>query len=247
MRLSILNFIFLPLISFAQQPQASISKKEVEIGGRVDLIYKVELDKNDRFDFKPINGTFPAKLTLTNASLKTADFNDIEITLFEDSMIRQGNKKIWIGVYELTPWDSGLVVLEGQRFMINDSTFDFPSVYLQCNLIPHVKGQGLYDIKEHFAKTPEKQSWIVFFLKIYFLVVTSNSRLLNLSLFRYKKEFHTSKTRNGIILESENITSNRCARKSRVMEKRSIKRTFCRSVLHSKIVFDRTIQFEFTR
>lgn len=165
MRLAILLFSLLPLISVAQQPQASISKKEVEVGGRVDLIYRIELDKNDRFEFKAKNGIFPAKLTSTNASLKTSNFNDIEITLFEDSMIQQGNKKIWMGVFELTPWDSGLVVLEGQRFLVNDSTFDFPSVYLQCNLIPHVKGQEIYDIKEHFAKTPEKQSWIIFFLK----------------------------------------------------------------------------------
>jgi hypothetical protein len=165
MRLAILLFSLLPLILVAQQPQASISKKEVEVGGRVDLIYRIELDKNDRFEFKAKNGIFPTKLTSTNASLKTSNFNDIEITLFEDSMIQQGNKKIWMGVFELTPWDSGLVVLEGQRFLVNDSTFDFPSVYLQCNLIPHVKGQEIYDIKEHFAKTPEKQSWIIFFLK----------------------------------------------------------------------------------
>jgi hypothetical protein len=165
MRLAILLFSLLPLNSVAQQPQSSISKKEVEVGGRVDLIYRIELDKNDRFEFKAKSGIFPAKLTSTNASLKTSNFNDIEITLFEDSMIQQANKKIWMGVFELTPWDSGLVVLEGQRFLVNDSTFDFPSVYLQCNLIPHVKGQEIYDIKEHFAKTPEKQSWIIFFLK----------------------------------------------------------------------------------
>ena len=158
-------FLIVPLVLFSQQPQASISKKVVEIGDRVDLIYRIELKKNDRFNLNPHTGIFPAKLTSQNSALTTTDFEDIEITYFEDSIIEQGNKKIWMGVYELTPWDSGLVVLQGQRFTINDSTFDFPSVYLECKLVPHKKGQEIFDIKESFAKVPKSQSKLIFFLK----------------------------------------------------------------------------------
>jgi hypothetical protein len=32
-------------------------------------------------------------------------------------------------------------------------------------LVPHKKGQEIYDIKESFAKTPERKSWLIFFLK----------------------------------------------------------------------------------
>jgi len=158
-------FLIVPLVLFSQQPQASISKKVVEVGDRVDLIYRIELKKNDRFKLNPHTGIFPAKLTAQNSALTTTNFEDIEITYFEDSIIEQVNKKIWMGVYELTPWDSGLVVLQGQRFTINDSTFDFPSVYLECKLVPHKKGQEIYDIKESFAKVPKSQSKLIFFLK----------------------------------------------------------------------------------
>ncbi|MBM3186243.1 MAG: hypothetical protein FJZ67_08075, partial [Bacteroidetes bacterium] len=141
--LSIL-FLILPWTSLAQQPQASISKKVVEVGDRVDLVYRIELDKKDKFTINPHSGIFPAKLTSENSSLTTTNFNEIEITLFEDSIINKGDKKIWIGIYELTPWDAGLVVLQGQRFNINDSTYDFPSVYLECKLVPHKKGQEIF-------------------------------------------------------------------------------------------------------
>jgi hypothetical protein len=165
MRYFSLLFLILPWALLSQQPQASISKKVAEVGDRVDLVYRIELNQKDKFNFNPHSGIFPAKLTSENSSLTTSNFNEIEITLFEDSMINKGDKKIWMGVYELTPWDSGLVVLQGQRFTINDSTYDFPSVYLECKLVPHKKGQEIYDIKESFAKTPERKSWLIFFLK----------------------------------------------------------------------------------
>jgi len=160
-----LLFLILPWTLLSQQPQASISKKVVEIGDRVNLVYRIELDKNDKFNFNPHTGIFPSKLTSQNSSLTTTNFNEIEITFFEDTIINKGNKKTWMGVYELTPWDSGLVVLQGQRFTINDSTYDFPSVYLECKLVPHKKGQEIFDIKESFAKTPDRKSWFIFFLK----------------------------------------------------------------------------------
>lgn len=167
MKYDFLLVLIFPLVLFSQQPQASISKKIVEVGDRVNLIYRIELDQKDRFELIAHKGNFPAKLTLENATLTTSNFEDIEITFFEDSMIKQGDKKIWMGLYELTPWDSGLVVLQGQRFTINDSTFDFPSVYLECKLVPHQKGQEIFDIKEYFAKTPERQSPMIFFLRYF--------------------------------------------------------------------------------
>lgn len=165
MRFAVHVLLIFPAMLSAQQPKASISRDKVEVGGRVDLIYKIELNKSDKFSLNPLTGNFPAKLTTVNSSLKTTSFNDLEIIGFEDTMITQVNKKVWLGVYELTPWDSGLVVLEGQRFVIDDSTYDFPSVYLECNLVAHKKGQGIYDIKESFIKTPEKQTWLLFFIK----------------------------------------------------------------------------------
>lgn len=156
---------FVSFSLFSQRPVASISSKKVDVGGRVNLVYKIELKKNDKFEFKQLRGTFPAKLTSLNSDLKTAEFNEVEIISFQDSIINKGNTKTWIGLYELTPWDSGLIVLEGQRFSINDSTFDFQAVYLECNLVAQKKGQGIYDIKETFAEIPERQTGLIFFIK----------------------------------------------------------------------------------
>lgn len=165
MRLLTFALLFFSFPLFSQAPLASISTKKVEVGGRVELVYKIELKKNDRFKFEPLKGTFPAKLTTLNSNLKTASFDEIEVISFRDSTYKEGKTKIWLGVYELTPWDSGLVVLEGQRFILNDATVDFPAVYLECNLVSQIKGQGIYDIKETFATIPERKNGWIFFIK----------------------------------------------------------------------------------
>ena len=156
----ILFFNCLTLI--AQQPQARISKNKVIVGNRVELIYTIKLKKGDKFKFGKLSGNFPAKITNENSSLKGGEFNEIEIVNFDDSIIIDGKDRMWIGVFELCAWDSGLVVLEGPRFTLNDSTGSFPSTYLQCNLIPHKKGKGIYDIKESFIKAPMEKDWLYY-------------------------------------------------------------------------------------
>lgn len=153
---------------FAQQPVVRISSEKVTVGNRVNLIYSIQLKKGDNFKFDKIHGSFPAKITSDNSSLKGGEFNDIEIMDFQDTIILKGKTKTWIGVYELCAWDSGLVVLEGQRFTLNDSTSDFPSVYLKCSLVPHKKGQDIYDIKESFIKTQYKKDWLYYGLRYVF-------------------------------------------------------------------------------
>jgi hypothetical protein len=163
MRNWILVIFFLNFLSLlAQQPEARITKSKVVVGNRVELIYSIKLKKNDDFKFKKLSGNFPAKITNENSSLKGGEFNEIEIVNFDDSIIVNGKDRMWIGVFELCAWDSGLVVLEGPRFTLNDSTGSFPSTYLQCNLIPHKKGKGIYDIKESFIKAPVEKDWLYY-------------------------------------------------------------------------------------
>jgi hypothetical protein len=150
------------LTLIAQQPQARISKNKVIVGNRVELIYTIKLKKGHKFKFGKLSGNFPAKITNENSSLKGGEFNEIEIVNFDDSIIIDGKDRMWIGVFELCAWDSGLVVLEGPRFTLNDSTGSFPSTYLQCNLIPHKKGKGIYDIKESFIKAPMEKDWLYY-------------------------------------------------------------------------------------
>lgn len=149
----------------AQQYRTRISTEKTVIGSHLELVYSVECDKNDKFNFEPVKGNFPAKITSENASLTAGNFDQIEIVSFKDTTVIKGNKKTWIGVYELCPWDSGLVVLEGQKFTMNDSTGTFPSSYLKVNLVPRKKGQDIYDIKEMYVDTPEEPSALLFFFK----------------------------------------------------------------------------------
>ncbi len=163
MRNWILVILFCNCLSLiAQQPEARISKNKVTVGNRVELIYSIKLEKNDDFKFRKLSGNFPAKITNENSSLKGGEFNEIEIVNFDDSIIIDGKDRMWIGVFELCAWDNGLVVLEGPRFTLNDSTGSFPSTYLQCNLIPHKKGKGIYDIKESFIKAPMEKDWLYY-------------------------------------------------------------------------------------
>jgi hypothetical protein len=146
----------------AQQPEARITKSKVVVGNRVELIYSIKLKKNDEFKFRKPSGNFPAKITNENSSLKGGEFNEIEIVDFYDSIIVNGKDRMWMGVFELCAWDSGLVVLQGPRFTLNDSTGSFPSTYLQCDLIPHKKGKDIYDIKESFIKAPVEKDWFYY-------------------------------------------------------------------------------------
>lgn len=155
-------------VLFAQQPEVRISSEKVIVGNRVDLIYSIKLKKTDDFKFEKLQGNFPAKITSDNSSLKGGEFSEIEILDFQDTITFKGKEKTWIGVFELCAWDSGLVVLEGQRFTLNDSTGSFPSTYLKCSLVPHKKGKDIYDIKESFVKTPIKKDWIYYGLRYVF-------------------------------------------------------------------------------
>lgn len=163
MRICIFSILFFASLSLvAQQPEARMTKNKVIVGNRVELIYSIKLEKNDDFKFRKPPGNFPAKITNENSSLKGGEFNEIEIVSFYDSIIVNGTDRMWIGAFELCAWDSGLVVLQGLRFTLNDSTGSFPSTYLQCNLIPHKKGKDIYDIKESFFKAPVEKDWLYY-------------------------------------------------------------------------------------
>jgi len=158
----IILLFFNSLSFFSQRPEARITKNKVVVGNRVNLIYSIKLNKGDKFKFRKISGNFPAKITSENSSLKGGEFNEIEVVDFYDSIIVDGNDRMWMGVFELCAWDSGLVVLLGPRFTLNDSTGTFPSTYLQCDLIPYKKGKDIYDIKESFIEAPVEKDWLYY-------------------------------------------------------------------------------------
>ncbi len=166
MRLFLLFIVVLISESmFSQVVRTRISNDHTLIGSHIDLVYSIEFPKDKKFEYEPVKGNFPAKITSEKSSLTSGAFDQIEIVSFEDTIVVKGNKKTWIGVYELCPWDSGLVVLEGQKFTLNDSTGSFQSAYLKVNLVPRKKGQDLYDIKEMYVDTPEEASALLFFFK----------------------------------------------------------------------------------
>jgi len=163
MRFFLINiFLFLSLALIGQEGEARISKTRLTVGNRVELIYSVELKKDDKIKFKRPKGNFPAKVTSENSTLQGGEFNEIEILSFKDTIVFDKNQKTWIGVFELCPWDSGLVVLEGLRFILNDKMGVFPSTYLQCDLVPHKKGKDFFDIKETFLEVPTQKDWLYY-------------------------------------------------------------------------------------
>ncbi|MEN9303845.1 MAG: hypothetical protein RL264_2274 [Bacteroidota bacterium] len=161
-----LLFVFFSIFgvgcALTQTPSTRITKDEVLIGQTFDLIYSIEFKANESFRLEKLSGKFPAKLTQQNATL-TQPFKEMEIVAFHDTIVKKGNKKTWVGVYELCPWDSGLVVLDGITAELNGQKIVFPSAYIESRLVPRQKGKDIYDIREGFTDVAFPKPWWYYF------------------------------------------------------------------------------------
>jgi sulfur transfer complex TusBCD TusB component (DsrH family) len=84
---------------------------------------------------------------------------------FKDTIINAENSRWWIGVYEITAWDSGYYRIDGPSIKLSNATFHFPIIELRADLVKAKKGQAIYDIKESFAEIPREPFSIKKFTK----------------------------------------------------------------------------------
>jgi hypothetical protein len=216
---------FIQAIFFAQQPAVRISKDVTLIGKPFDLIYSIELEGKDNFQFSPQQGTFKAKITQAENAVNALDFQEIEILKFSDTIVRKDGKKTWIGMYELCAWDSGLVVLEGQQGVLNDSTIGFSSAYIKVNLVEHEKGRELFDIKESFLELEDETNYWDIFLRYFSWWVLPLVALL-IFYFVKKKKNQVPNYEPEISLREKTLTAIKALEKAELWRKNQIKEHF---------------------
>lgn len=175
-------FCIFAFAGFTQETTASLSQNSILIGEKITLTYSVPVRGNDKPIFNPERSVIPSRTKSKTGKLSNSISSDIEIlTQFKDTVIGLKNEKMWIGVYEITAWDSGNFVLSAPTIILNDSTVYFPEIVLSASLVKGKQGQEIYDIKESFAQLPDepfslknftKNNWywlvpLIIFLLIY--------------------------------------------------------------------------------
>lgn len=148
-----------------QELTSSVSDSNVLIGQPILLKYKVKINSTDSILFVPKVNKIKARSTISSSSLSKEGVDFEIITDFADTFIFEKESKEWIGRYVITTWDSGRYSLPGPQIVINDSTFQFASVYVTAFLTDPIDGMDIYDIKENYAKLPPPPNPVWSFLK----------------------------------------------------------------------------------
>lgn len=175
---------------FAQHPTTELSNAKILIGEPVKYTLKVELPKRTSIGYDAYIDVIPAFYKLDSSNLPSAQKFDLEILgNFTDTLIGGKTKDVWIGEYTITAWDSGSFVLPEPMIILADSMFYFPAAYLRCDLLPVVKGQGLYDIQESFADVPDPQTWVDILIRNlwWLLILIGISAFIYIQFNRHKK------------------------------------------------------------
>jgi hypothetical protein len=184
--------LVLPAWSFSQKSTGYISQKSAEIGEKITLTYQVELPQGKAIQFRPEIGFLPCKQLTKKGEEIALNSETIEIlTAFRDTIWTNKNKRYWQGGYEITIWDEGTYRIEGPTYTLSDSTYSFPDLYVDAQLVKSKKEQELYDIKEHFSKLPSAENDVLVFLSKYWWLLL----LLPIGFgIYYLKKYHSKKS-----------------------------------------------------
>lgn len=151
------SFLLFATASYSQEVDASISKKNLNVGDTATIFYTLTSNSIKKPQFLAQNQIIPSYLINKNGSVSLQKSSDIEcIQPFCDTIYTKGNKKIWLGKYKITIWDSGSYLIKGPKIISDDSTIYFPDLTIHSNFIAAVSGKDIYDIEEHFTKLPEE-------------------------------------------------------------------------------------------
>jgi len=173
--LLIYSFLLFGFTSYCQKVVASISKNKLNVGDTATIFYTLTSNSIKKPQFLAQNQIIPSYLINKNGSVSLQKSSDIEcIQPFCDTIYTKGNKKIWLGKYKITIWDSGSYLIKGPKIISDDSTIYFPDLTINSNFIAAISGKDIYDIEEHFTKLPEEtiigllknNSWIILFILI---------------------------------------------------------------------------------
>lgn len=214
---------------FSQEGSVSLSQNSILIGENITLTYRITLQKNTTFKFIPKQNILPSYRKSKTGILSSATSDDIEIlSPFHDTVFTMKDSKIWIGIYQITAWDSGTFVLENSSILIDDSTFFFPNIELTASLVKAKQGQDIYDIKESFAEIPNEPFSIKKFAKNnwWWLSLIAISLVVYLIYKRFKTLNKQIPVFKELSLKDRTLIAIDALEKERLWEKNKVKEHF---------------------
>ncbi len=156
-----LIFIYILIIVFApfassQQLLVELSDDAILVGEPTTLKFTVKAKDQDSIRFRAKLNEIEARSVNQNGGL-SSDILPLEIIYpFVDTFIFNGATKKWRGEYVVTSWEPGIFVIPGATILINDSSFRFKDITLECTLTAKDTTMDLYEIRENYAQIPEK-------------------------------------------------------------------------------------------
>jgi len=225
-----ISFFIFSLGLKAQELSATLNHTQIVVGEQVELTLKVKLPKRTNLRFEPYQGFIPGKLQNANSSLTSTQKIELEILQeFSDTLLEGKKEDVWKGKYLITCWDSGTVVIPETMIVIDDSTYYFESLRLNCGLVKSVKNQDIFDIKESFADVPEPETVldkIVNFAKVnyyWILPILAVLVFVFIQLKRHKKAAKPVKKVREISLKDKTIFAIESLEKRKLWESGQLK------------------------
>jgi sulfur transfer complex TusBCD TusB component (DsrH family)/cbb3-type cytochrome oxidase subunit 3 len=223
-----LAFIFAAFELHAQITRATISQNSILIGEKTTITYSIPLNGNKKPLFKPENGFMTSRSISKNGILSGENSDQLEIlSPFKDTIIQAESSRWWIGVYEITAWDSGFYRIEGPSIKLSNATFDFPVIELRADLVKAKKGQAIYDIKESFAEIPMEPFSIKKFTKNYWWMLILLALIIGVIIYiRKKTKKKASEPAKILTLKEQTLEAINTLENLRLWEKQKTKEHF---------------------
>ena len=137
--------------SYLNKTTGPISKEKVMVGEPFFLKYRIQLEDNDKIIISKLSKLFPAERIASNSKMEGEKFMQIEIlNSFDTLYLEKDGKHYWACEFQLVAWDTGLVVLNGLNYSINNSNSNFSSVFIESMLMKAEKGKVIEDIEKGY-------------------------------------------------------------------------------------------------
>lgn len=165
----ILHIVLIFLIGnlCAQELSTASKDEQTLIGKPVSLMYKLEAEAPmDVIKMSPLEGIVKGKALVKDTA---AQQQQIELEILGkvmDTTYEKDGRYYWEQHYELTAWDSALILLPPQEVIVDDSVMAFPAALFSFTF-PSVDSQhSFYDINELFSDTELiSENWFLVLVK----------------------------------------------------------------------------------
>jgi hypothetical protein len=149
-------FVLVSPFLWAQQAKTILSKSDVEVGEKITLTYMLLYNETNDFIFNRDKSKLPFE-KLDKNGVFTKDTASLEIlNPFKDTTLKEPDKKLWTGIFEITVWDTGTYKIPEILIKFNNKDVKFPSAIFKSQLVQKQDSTEIYDIKEEFSEIPEE-------------------------------------------------------------------------------------------